>query len=117
MPGPEIPKARPFLTIVPGRTPKSKVHTSLGIAKTALVQAPKVLTGYDRGKYLHESIDGILTGRRKYVTTVCGGEIWELVDGEWQMLFDVPSDTFTHDVPWRRAEYEFYVDDQPDAKA
>lgn len=79
------PKIRPFATIVAGRSPREKVHASIGAAKNALVYSPG-----------------------------CSGTVWGLDEhGEWQLLYEVaaeyiePTDDHTgrwvQHVPWRDA--------------
>lgn len=76
------PKATPYLTIIPDRSPVQKTHTSLGHAKNALT--------YDK--------------RRE-------GTLWEWKDGEWSLLYTVTCEQvrnehykvtyWTQTVPWR----------------
>lgn len=79
------PKIRPYLTIVAGRAPREKLHTSLGHAKNAMTYTP---------------------GR--------SGTVWGLDEhGEWQLLFEVtaeyiePTDgrygRWIQHIPWRDA--------------
>lgn len=78
-----VPQIKPYLTIIEARTPKQKMHTSLGHAKNALT--------YDKSR---------------------SGTLWEWVDGEWVLLYTVTSyvvpassndywKRYKQDVPWR----------------
>lgn len=81
------PKIRPFATIVAGRSPREKVHASIGAAKNALVYTPG-----------------------------CSGTVWGLDEhGEWQLLYEVTAEyipasvnpngfgRWVQHIPWRTA--------------
>jgi hypothetical protein len=71
-------EVRPYMTVVPGRRPMAKAHTSIGHAKNAL-----------------------LTDGSKY-NTVRGGELYEWRDGQWSLLYSVPPNSPESKIPWRR---------------
>lgn len=76
------PKFHPYLTIVPGRRPEQKTHTSLGHAKNAMLIPCGYTTGY----------------------IVRGGQIWEYDSegGEWAMIYEVAPGTLESQVPWKK---------------
>ncbi len=123
---PKPPATRPYMTRIPGRSPEVKTHLNVGQAKNAVMQYMKnhdgVTTDMQQRYYsgwtprtlmtLMETIDGIQTGRRKYSSRYCGGEVWHLVDGEWELLYNFPNGVWEHELPWRAKEYEFFVRDE-----
>lgn len=102
---PQPPKPKPYVTVIEGRRPREKAHSSLGQAKNAV--------GYNwgRGVNLIEVIDGIATGRSKHAYGVRGGQVWWMnpLTEELELLYDIPYDAFEFDLPWRTKEFEFYV--------
>jgi hypothetical protein len=71
-------KSRPYLTIIPNRIPQQKTHTSLGNAKNAIsYKVERNGTQWDMAVY-------------------------EWVDGEWSLLWDIPEGTKEHELPWRK---------------
>lgn len=112
---PPKPQIKPYLSVVQGRTPVQKAHNRLSDAKNAVVQWPKRNNsrGYwDNGTYVYEEIDGIRTGRKKYVKAICGGQIWEwdADTSDWKLIYDIPEHVYEHQVPWKAEEYQFYVE-------
>jgi hypothetical protein len=85
-------KPKVWATIVPTRTTKPTValHTSLAHAKNAVMASspfePRSYPGYDRAK------GGYPVGE---------AEVYELVDGEWTLRYEVPEGTYPNDLPWR----------------
>lgn len=67
----------PYLTIVPNRTPREKVHKNLGLAKGAISHH----TAY--GSY-YEFV------------------MYKFVDGRWVRILTVPRGTKSEDLPWRK---------------
>lgn len=67
------PKVFPYLTIIPGRRPEQKMHEKIGHAKNAFEQHPG--SGY----------------RCRY------GKLYQYIDGEWVLLYDIPEQTYTVD--------------------
>lgn len=75
------PRAIPFLTIVEGRVPREKIYTSLGNAKQTMT--------------LRSDIQG---------------SIWEMVGGQWVLLYEVTSELvntrgvarWVQNVPWKK---------------
>ena len=106
---PTPPKAQPFISVIRGRRPETKAHTNIGHAKNAVGSSGYV----GNGIWLHELIGDTFTGRRRYVTGVRGGTVWEQdseSEGGWKLLYDIAPGTYAHLVPWRAQEYEDYVD-------
>lgn len=62
-----------FLSIITQRNPTQKLHSSLGYAKLAFDQHPG--SAY-RGRH---------------------GKIYQHIDGEWALLYDIPEQSFTTD--------------------
>ena len=63
-----------FLSVVPNRFgPKFKLHTNIGHAKNALAVKRDVRDGEAR-----------------WANKPGGGQIYQLVDMEWQLVYDVP---------------------------
>lgn len=71
------------LSIIPSRYPKTKVHTSLGDARKALA----VGRSYWRDE------------NNKYRTCYKSGKVYNIVDGEWNLLYDVKDRDET--LPWQ----------------
>lgn len=108
----ETPSLKPptefWLSVITGRFPVQKLHTSPGHAKLAITGR----SSYRRGEYLFEEIDGIRTGRTIHAQRVEGGQIWHWDAGEWELDYDIPADTLDIHLPWKdQAKYEFYVQD------
>lgn len=95
----EAVKATPYMSIVEGRRPRQKVHTQLSHAKNAF-DSPRLnpLAGFAY------TIGGRPGGARH---THGWGAIFEFVDGDWKLLFEVPQPTEAdgHEGKWR-TEYE-----------
>lgn len=74
----EAVKATPYMSIVEGRKPRQKVHTSIGHAKNAF-DTPKVNknigTGYKYNPYVH---------------THGWGAIFEHKGGDWVLIYEIP---------------------------
>lgn len=85
---PSKPKMLPYLSVVPGRRPENKMHTSLGHAKNAVQNYPK------NGGWRHDREKG---------GTVCGGQIYQWCSecNEWELLYDVAPGSWQADLPWR----------------
>jgi hypothetical protein len=78
-------QARPYLTIIPNRSPREKTHVNIGHAKNA-VQAKMSY----RGAY----------GYANYQTTVHIA-VYEWLDNQWSLLWDIPSGTPESKLPWK----------------
>jgi hypothetical protein len=72
-------KSRPYLSIIPTRSPEQKTHTSLGHAKNAVNN--KIWSGYS---HRHDMA------------------IYEWVDNDWKLLYDIPAGTTENNLPWRK---------------
>jgi hypothetical protein len=77
----------PYATIVPDRSPEVKFHAGLGRAKSAVAYREQYVCG-----------DDLLRQR-----VARGGEIYELSETGWRLLYRVESGTATADLPWRTA--------------
>lgn len=73
-----LPPATAFLTEIPDRKPKFKIHTSLSLAKSAV---------------------GWPVGREQNAR---GGKVYEIKDNEWSLVYDVAKGTKPEDLPWKR---------------
>jgi hypothetical protein len=104
-PPPQVPKPKPYITVIEDRRPREKAHSNIGQAKNA------VGLQWWSGEKLIEVIDGIATGRSKYVNRVRGGQVWWLNPNtaELELLYDIPTGALESELPWRAEEYEFYV--------
>ena len=72
------PKPYTHLTIIPDRyTGTQKAHTAFHHAKAAV-----------RGSVAHNG-------------TTCDIQVYELVDGEWSLLWEIPKGTKKPDLPWQ----------------
>lgn len=74
---PKTPAAPPFLTIIPSREPREKVHLNIGHAKNAVSQK----VHYTRGAWTDMAI-------------------FRQNDGEWQLLYAIDEGTQYEGVPW-----------------
>ena len=74
----------PYLTDVPLRRPRQKLHENLGHAKNSVA----VMYGYDYD-----------TGQR----TVRGGQIyeWNPLHSQWELIYDVAYETPSDKLPWK----------------
>ena len=72
-------KIQPFLTVIPGRTPKQKLHANIGHAKLAIRNAMP----YSPTKGCYYDM-----------------QMFEWKDGAWALLHDFPSGTTTLELPW-----------------
>lgn len=68
---------KPYMTIVPGRRPKMKMHIGIGQAKNALA--------------MYGSKFGC----------VRGGDLYEWRGDGWVRLYSVPENTPDNQLPWR----------------
>lgn len=66
-----------YLTVLPSRRPRDKAHTNLGHAKNALT---------------YSASSGIIR---------VWGAIYEWVDGEWKLLYEVWPGMKVKDAPWK----------------
>lgn len=74
----------PYMTVIPGRTPKQKVHKRLSDAKNAFTRRKS-----NRFEYVRPC-DNV----RNWLTYSHGwGQLYEFKDGEWQLLYEVPKPT------------------------
>lgn len=83
----------PFMTVIPGRTPKQKVHKRLSDAKNAF-GTPKHNPFTPAG------------GPYGYTHTHGWGQLYEFKDGEWQLHTEVPKPTDEHAIekyPYRES--------------
>jgi hypothetical protein len=80
-PDPRLSPARatPYLTVIPDRLPKQKVHASLGHAKNAINYRDQWRTG---------------------IPSDC--VIFEWKDDAWQVLYEIPKGTHGGDMPWNK---------------
>jgi hydroxypyruvate isomerase len=69
-------KAEPYATIIPDRRPAVKCHAHIGLAKLAIA---------------YES----------YHQQARGGELYELTDDGWKLLYRVEACTPVKELPWR----------------
>lgn len=76
----------PYMTVIPGRRPETKVHKRISDAKNA----------FDTPKPNRFVVDGQKYGRNY---THGWGQLYEFKDGEWHLLFDVPKPTDDHAIP------------------
>lgn len=74
---PTAPRPFGYLTVIPRRTPKQKAHYDLGHAKNAI----RARCNWGRG-------------------TDCDTQVFELVDGDWKLLWNIPRGTLREDFPW-----------------
>lgn len=88
-PVPPPPVTPPYCTVVPGRTPGTKTHTSLGHAKNA-VAVPTYAGGHRDGDAGH------------YCYGVRGGQLYEWNGTEWAVLHDVTPNSPECELPWRQ---------------
>lgn len=72
-------KIRPYLTILPYRSPEQKIHTTLGSAKSAV--------SYNCGDRRGTNQDMA---------------IYEWKNDEWVLLWEIPEGTMYEDLPWRK---------------
>jgi hypothetical protein len=72
---------RPYLTIIPIRTPREKTHTTLAHAKNAV--SAKVHWSYGLS---------------------CDIAVYEWRDGDWSLLWDLPRGTLASALPWNQPE-------------
>lgn len=84
---PAQPKVFPFLTVIPGRRPQQKMHTSVGHAKNAFQD-----TGYGR----HRT-----------------GQLYKWSGEGWELLYDVPEQTETVKVQGYSGWRNQYKDTRP----
>jgi len=77
-PQPKLPK---FLSMVEGRKPKQKAHNELRFAKASM----------------RESLYGFYPNPELSSRTAT---VYELVDGEWKLLWDIPKGTPKTELPW-----------------
>lgn len=75
-------QATPYLTVIPDRLPKQKVHTNLGHAKNAI--------NYRTDAWGQGTPSECL--------------LYEWKDDEWQLLYRVPAGTSKKNLPWNKAE-------------
>ncbi len=66
-----------YMTIIPDRWPRRKIHTSIGQAKNAIGYTLR----YNQAR---------------------GGELWEIAEPENILLYSVPPGTHADDLPWRK---------------
>ena len=71
------------VSIIPSRNPRVKVHANLGDARKAI--------GVTRSSWRDEE------GRWQY--GYAAGQIYNLVDGEWNLLYDIKDREQT--LPWK----------------
>lgn len=76
------PEPMPYLSVVIGRTPKQKLHKRISDAKNAFSTSR-----YNPDTQNHSWRRG---------TTHAWGQIYEWVDGQWVLLYDVPQPTEDH---------------------
>jgi hypothetical protein len=81
---PIIPKPFKAMTVIPWRSPVQKAHSSMGYAKAA-INARVYSSGYGGGG------------------AACDMQVFELVDNEWKLLWDIPKGTKKQDLPWNKA--------------
>lgn len=74
----------PYMTVIPGRTPKQKVHKRISDAKNA----------FDTTKYNRISYNRPDNGITEHQEQTHGwGQLYEFKDGEWVLLYEVPQPT------------------------
>lgn len=85
---PSKPKILPYLTVVPGRHPENKMHTSLGHAKNAVQVYPR------SGGWRSDPNKG---------WPVCGGQVyrWDYEIHDWELLYDIEPGSWQADLPWK----------------
>jgi len=77
---PIVPKPFKAMTVIPWRTPVQKAHSSMGYAKAA--------------------INARIYGS---AGAACEMHLYELVDGEWKLLYEIPKGTKYEELPWKSA--------------
>lgn len=90
------PAPTPYLTVIPGRRPEQKVHTSINAAKNAFGPGRR-----------NDNLRSPHGGRYYSLNTHGWGQLYQMVDGEWELLYDVPQP----DVP--TDSYPYYEDTRP----
>ena len=77
----------PFMTVIPGRSPETKMHKRLTDAKNA----------FSTQKMNAFEIPGSPHSPRS--TTHSWGKLYEFKGGEWVLLYEVPKPDDTHAIP------------------
>jgi hypothetical protein len=93
-----------YMTVVEGRRPKKKLHTTFGHALNALQQPVKRGTASARGQS-GRYVDVPGQKYQRYVYAVCGGKMytWDSNDNAWALVYDVEPGTYGDELPWREA--------------
>ncbi|GAA2230398.1 hypothetical protein N1031_07035 [Herbiconiux moechotypicola] len=73
-------RQRPFLTVIPRRSPRQKTHVSLGYAKSAIS---------DKVHYR--------------IGAVCDMAVYEWRDEKWSLLWEIPRGTEYSALPWKES--------------
>lgn len=84
----------PYMTVIPGRTPETKVHKRISDAKNAF-DTPK-----------HNPFFRPPEDKYSYPRTHGWGQLYEFKEGEWHLLYDVPKPTEEHAIdkyPYRES--------------
>jgi hypothetical protein len=85
MPNPPKPDYRPFLTFIPGRSKEWKQHSNIGHVKTAIMGSfPNF--GYPSSGHVRIA------------------QVFRLVDGEWELMWEIPTNTPRSELPWNKEE-------------